>query len=118
MRVQSEQLTMSSEDMDEVLSEGIDFAVHLLKENGEFYPFGVVKDRDSQLRHMEGWSRSDRPQSEELRQLLRARLQNQRASGEVVTAAVVSDARLRDRVDGSVIDAIRLEIDEMLWTAL
>ena len=104
---------MSKDDVNAVLTEGIHAALHFLGKSGEFYPFGVVKTTDGELRHVHGCTESDYPDSERVIQVLRSGLRERAISGEYRTTALVYDALLREKDSVVVTDAICCEIEDI-----
>lgn len=103
---------MSRDDMDGVLDEGIRSAVRLLEKNREFYPFGIAKADDGEITHVQGYMEEDCPSSSNMIDVIVHGLRQGAEKGRYLTAAVVSDVRLRDRSSGQTMDAIRVDIED------
>jgi hypothetical protein len=98
--------------MDLLLNEGISTALHFIEKRGEFYPFGVVKTKFGEIRHVQvlGEATSATPNSAS--DSLRTSLKKGGAAGDYETVAVVSLVDLTDRETGDRQDAISIEIDD------
>jgi len=103
---------MSRQDMNLLLNDGIETAVHFIEKSGEFYPFGVVKTNQGEIRHIQALMGDSRPASDSVFQILRDSLREGGAKGEFETVAIVSNVELTDRETGDKVDAISIEIDD------
>ena len=104
---------MSREDMNEVLDDGVQTAIHFLQKSGEFFPFGVFKlRREATPRHIYAWDGKDvRPESGELIDKLRLQLRRSLSQSEIICSAIISDVQFKDMATGVESDAIRAEIE-------
>lgn len=103
---------MSRQDMDLVLSDGINTAVHFIEKNGEFFPFGVVKTNKGEIRHIQAMMEDARPTSDKVSEALRVSLREGGIAGDYDTVAIVSNVGITDRETGHVADAISISIDD------
>ena len=103
---------MSRQDMDLVLSDGINTAVHFIEKNGEFFPFGVVKTNKGEIRHIQAMMEDARPTSDSVSEVLRVSLREGGVTGDYDTVAIVSNVGMTDRETGHVVDAISISIDD------
>ncbi len=85
---------MSNADMDRLLDDGVKTALHFLRTSGEFFPFAVVATQPGDIRHVNMLMEDDRPESDEVKGLLRRSLQSQAADGRIIAAAIVSNVSL------------------------
>jgi len=102
---------MSREEMDSILDDGLQAAIHLLEKNGEFYPFAVAVDAAGGLRHVEGYTGDEHPLSDDLISFLHDALAQQAAQGEYRATGIVSNVTLTDRVTSAKGDAISVAIE-------
>jgi hypothetical protein len=103
---------MSRQDMDLVLSDGIDTAVHFIEKNGEFFPFGVVKTRMGEIRHIQAMMEDARPASDSVSEALKVSLREGGIAGDYDTVAIVSNVEITDKETGHILDAISVSIDD------
>ena len=103
---------MSRPDMDLVLSDGINTAVHFIEKNGEFFPFGVVKTNKGEIRHIQIMAENARPASDSVSESLKMSLREGGISGDYCTVAIVSNVEITDGETGHKMDAIRVSIDD------
>lgn len=103
---------MSRQDMDLVLSDGINTAVHFIEKSGEFFPFGVVKTNKGEIRHIQAMMKDLRPTSDSVTEVLEASLRDGGIAGEYDTVAIVSNVGLTDKETGHIMDAISISIDD------
>lgn len=61
------------EQVEELMNEGIAFAERMLREHGEFFPFGVVRKSGGSIQHVGASDGRERPPSRELIDLLKVR---------------------------------------------
>lgn len=110
--VASKVRNMSRQDMDLVLSDGVEAAVHFLEKNGEFFPFGVVKTNKGEIRHIQAMMESARPTSDSVSEILRATLKEGGIAGDYDTVAIVSNVGITDTETGLESNAISISIDD------
>ncbi|GEL96435.1 hypothetical protein [Cellulomonas composti] len=102
----------AQDDLDDLLSPALGFAQQQLDAHGEFYPYAVVLDHDSQQRMVAADIGSNRPESADLITALIAALSDER--DQLRAAAIVADVRVREL--GS--DAIRVTLEHSERIAL
>jgi len=85
---------MAHPDMDALLDEGLQIAIHFLEKNGEFYPFGVTMAPDGSIAHTQGYTGDENPPSQELIELLLRGFQSGATSGDYRATALISDVRV------------------------
>ncbi|MCW4463816.1 hypothetical protein OK349_19090 [Sphingomonas sp. BT-65] len=103
---------MSRQDMDLVLSDGINTAVHFIEKSGEFFPFGVVKTNKGEIRHIQAMLEDPRPTSDSVCEVLKVSLREGGIAGDYNTVAIVSHVELTDKETGHMVDAISISIDD------
>ncbi len=92
-------------DMDALLDALMRFAQEMLDKHGEFYPFAAVVTNDGDLQMVSAYSETEHPPSQELIDLLHARLRDQARGGEIRAAGVCVDVRVRSPHDTDAIQA-------------
>lgn len=103
---------MSRQDMDLILNDGVNTAVHFIEKNGEFFPFGVVKTKKGEIRHIQAMTEDSRPTSNSVSEFLRVSLKKGGMAGDYDTVAIVSNVGITDRETGHLTDAISIAIDD------
>jgi hypothetical protein len=99
--------------MDQLLDQSIQKALSLIRDHGEFYPFGVTRVENGDFTLVQAKMDIDTPTSNQVAEKLIAGL-NQDARKKLFTsAAVVSDVRLRDPQTQRVSDAIRVHLEDV-----
>jgi len=76
---------MSRQDMDLILSDGINAAVHFIEKSGEFFPFGVVKTSKGEIRHIQAMMEDVRPSSDSVCEVLKISLKGGGIAGDYDT---------------------------------
>ena len=101
---------MAHPDMDALLDEGLQVAIHFLEKNGEFFPFGVTIAPDGSVAHTQGYTGNEHPPSQEVIDLLMRGLKSGAASGDYKSTALISDVRVS--LDGETkTDAISVTVE-------
>ena len=101
---------MAHPDMDALLDEGLQVAVHFLETNGEFFPFGVTMARDGSVAHTQGYTGEEQPPSQEVIDLLLRGFQTGASSGDYKSTALIYDVRVS--LDGKTkTDAINVTVE-------
>ena len=99
------------EEMDEMLAELAEMAVHLLAKNGEFYPIGVCLRSDGEIRHVAAYDGREEPPSADLIQLLVEGFRDDANRHEIRGAAIACDVTRTDVATGERGDAIWIAIE-------
>jgi hypothetical protein len=103
---------MAHPDMDALLDESLQVAIHFLEKNGEFFPFGVTMSRAGEIAHTQGWTGDECPPSQELIDLLLRGFVSGAARGDYKATALIYDVRIS--LDGDTkTDAIIVTIEHV-----
>lgn len=103
---------MAHPNMDALLDEGMQTAIHFLEKNGEFFPFGVTMAPDGSLAHAQGYTGDECPPSQEVIDLLLRGFNTGAASGDYKSTALISDVRIT--LDGETkSDAISVTVEHV-----
>lgn len=94
-----------------LMNEALPLAEKMLKEHGEFYPYGLTLDAAGKVAHMGATDGTDRPKSAPLIELLRARFVDGAKAGKYLATALVYDVRVVDPSTGLKSDAIAVALD-------
>ena len=101
---------MAHPDMDALLNEGLQTAIHFLEKSGEFFPFGVSMTADGEISHNQGWAGDERPPSQELIDLLLRGFAERAEHGEIKATALIYDVVVS--LDGTTkSDAISITVE-------
>jgi len=103
---------MSRQDMDLILNDGINTAVHFIEKSGEFFPFGVVKTSNGEIRHIQAMMEDPHPTSDGVIEVLKISLRKGVITGDYDTVAIVSNVGLTDKKAGHIVDAISISVDD------
>lgn len=101
---------MAHPDMEALLDESLNAAVHFLKKNGEFFPFAVTMDLHGEIHHAQAFPGDEQPQSQEVIDLLVKGLTQGAAKGDYRATALICDVRV-NTPSGPVQDAVSLTIE-------
>ncbi len=98
--------------MDQLLDQGIQKALSLIREQGEFYPFGVTRKENGEFTLVQARVDLENPTSNQVQEKLLTGLNQDARRQQFTTAAVVSDVRLRNPQTQRVSDAIRVHLED------
>jgi len=107
------QLDPIQQRMDQLLDQGIQTALKMLQQNGEFYPFGVARTAKGDFTLVMAKTEAENPKSDELIAQLIKGLNLDAREQRITSAAVVSDVRMRDPQTQRVSDAICVQMEDM-----
>jgi hypothetical protein len=109
---------MAHPDLDQLLNVALEFAKKILKQNGEFYPFGASMDADGKITMDGATTGEERPPSQELLDLLAQSYANRANSGELRAAAVCADVRVPPPGSEAKTDAIQVGLEHSTGEAV
>jgi hypothetical protein len=84
---------MARSDLNSVLGVMLPFAQEMLAKHGEFYPFGATMNTAGELGQTAAYTGEERPQSQELIELLVGGFRAQAAKNEVRAVGICLDVR-------------------------
>lgn len=87
------------------------FAVQMLKEYGEFYPFGGIMTPEGNVIHYGAKGATDHPKSTELIGILEEEFRAKIAKNSAVAVALVLDVLIKPPGKSSKMDAIQIDIE-------
>lgn len=99
------------DQLHELLSYCMDFAHAMLKDSGEFFPFGATLSPDGEVAAVGGWDGNERPKSQEIYQLLAGAFISAVGEGRVIGVALAADVNVPDRYNSPVKDALRVQLE-------
>ncbi len=99
------------EDVEQLMNEGMDFATKMLRQHGEFYPFGVVRKADGTVQHVGASDGREHPPSTALIKLLRDSYRQEAVAGRYAATAMFYDVRVTPTGIAAKTDAIQVELE-------
>jgi hypothetical protein len=97
-------------ELDLFLDPLLDFAQDMLRRRGEFYPFGATIDADGQMALTAADTGDERPESQDVIDLLAGGMRAQAETGAIRASAICYDIRYRPE-GGEVTDAIAVSLE-------
>ena len=89
----------------------VDFAQMMLREQGEFFPFGAGMTTDGEMTSLGSDTGERHPESKDVIALLHSALVEQATSGEIKAAGICMDVRVVPPGSESTTDAICIELE-------
>ena len=83
----------------------------MLREHGEFYPFGVVRKADGSIQHVGAADGTEHPPSTALIDILRTSYRHEARAGRYSATAMFYDVRITPPGQGAKSDAIQVELE-------
>ena len=99
-------------DLEALLKEGMPFAEKMLREHGEFHPFGVVMTRAGEIAHVASWSGEELPPGAKVVGELVAAFRTQ--ASELAATAIFRNVTVRPSTGGEPADAIEAGLEHVL----
>jgi len=99
------------EDCEKLMNALLPFAEQMLREHGEFHPFGGAMKPDGEIVHHGAYTGKELPKGQELVNLLTEAFRQSAAKGEYIATAIVYDIRTVPRGDTEKTDAICVSLD-------
>ena len=102
---------MPKDELEELMNSAIPFAQKMLKEHGEFFPYGEAIDSHGKIVAVGAHDGREQPPSTELIRLLTDGLRAGAKSGEYKATAIVYDVRIIPPGSNEKSDAIAINLD-------
>jgi arginase family enzyme len=93
------------------MNEGLEFAVQMLREHGEFHPFGVVRKTDGTIQHVGALDGRERPPAADLIALLHDSYRREATAGQYMATAIFYDVRIIPPGRADKTDAVQIELE-------
>jgi hypothetical protein len=103
---------VSRADQDEVVNPMFEFALKMVVEQGEFYPFGAVLQADGQVRLMAGRMGSDRPKASQVIAMLDEGLRSQIERERPRAVGICLGVKITHPKVGQNVDALLARIED------
>ena len=98
-------------EVEDLMNASIGFAEKMLKEHGEFYPYGAAMTTDGEIVSVAADGGGEQPPSQEIIDLLKESFRAAATAGEYRATALIYDVRASTPPDGEVSDAIAVALD-------
>ena len=98
-------------ECEKLMNAALPFADQMLREHGEFFPFGGALNESGEIESIAAVDGSERPPSSELLARLRGALAQAARSGNYRATAAVYDVRVGRPPDGKLSEAVAVELD-------
>jgi hypothetical protein len=102
---------MAHPDLDQLLNVALEFAQKMLKQHGEFFPFGASMALDGKITMDGATTGKEKPPSQELLDLLSESYTERANKGELRAAAVCADVRVPPPGSEAKTDAIQVGLE-------
>src|SRR5215471_11575087 len=99
------------EQVEVLMNEGISFAERMLREHGEFFPFGVVRKADGSVQHVGAWDGRDKPPSKDVSDVLNQGFRKGAESGDYEATAIFMDVLTTPPGGSSKTDAVQVGLE-------
>lgn len=99
------------EQVEELMNEGIAFAERMLREHGEFFPFGVVRKSDGSIQHVGASDGREQPPSQDLIDLLNQGFRKGAESGDYAATAIFFDVLITPPGSSTKTDAVQVGLE-------
>jgi len=112
------------DEVEQLMNNGVEVATKMLREDGEFYPFGVmktaggeiqpfgvVKTAGGEVQYIEASEGSENPSSGELIAFVRERVRQQAQAGNYVAIAMFYDVRIAPPGEKTKSPAVQVELE-------
>jgi len=104
-------MTVSPEQLHELLTYCIDFGRQMLDDSADFYPFGAMLDVDGRIVSVGGSDGEEKPAPQEIYRLLWEAFAAGAADGTVTAAALAANVDIPAEYDPPVPDGIRVHLE-------
>jgi hypothetical protein len=107
----AQQMSQAKEDCENLMNSVLPFAEKMLKQHGEFFPFGGAMRPNGEILSVGGKTDQERPPSAEIIKLLRDGFATSARKGEYKATAIVYDVRVILPDTGVKSDAVAVALD-------
>jgi hypothetical protein len=104
-------MTINPEKLHEALMYCVDFAKTMLRDAGEFYPFGAAVGSDEKVRAVGVSDGNEHPNSRDLYRILEDALFAGATDGRIVAAAIASNVNIPPEYSAECSDGIRVQLE-------
>ena len=101
----------AKQDVEALMNDGVSFAEQMLRDHGEFLPFGRAMKTDGEIVHLAGYNGVEHPPSQEIIELLNDDFRSAARQGKYKATALFYDVRLGQGDGGDKSDAVAVALD-------
>jgi hypothetical protein len=102
---------MQKQQLESLLKVVLPFGEMMLKNHGEFYPYGATMDVDEKITNVGGYTGDEHPKFVEVIKLLKGAFRRDGATGKIVACALVYDTRFTPPGQTEKTDAMAVDLD-------
>jgi hypothetical protein len=99
------------EQLEVLMNEGIPFAEKMLREHGEFFPFGLVQKADGSVQQIDASDGREHPPSKDVVELLDRAFRRGAESGDYAATAIFVVVRVAPPGSATKIDAVQVGLE-------
>lgn len=99
------------EQVEELMNEGMSFAERMLRDRGEFFPFGLVRKSDGSIQYVNAANGREAPPSKDLIHLVDQGFRSGAESGEYAATAIFIDVLTTPPGTSSKTDAVQVGLE-------
>jgi hypothetical protein len=104
-------LVTPKQQVEELMNEGIPFAERMLRQHGEFFPFGVVRNSDGSTQLVGASDGREHPPSQDLIELLNQQFRKGAESGNYAAIAIFFDVLATQPGSSTKTDAVQVGLE-------
>lgn len=105
-------MSVSPEQLHELLKYCMEFAKTMLDDSGEFYPFGAVLGVDGKVRAVGGHDGSEKPKAQDIYQLLGESFAAEARQGTIRAAALAANVNIPAEYAPPAPDGLRVHLED------
>lgn len=104
-------MAVSPEQLSALVTYCTDFAKTMLKDTGDFYPFGATLTNDGKFGSVGGHNGQERPNAQEIYKLLGCNFAADAAAGKLSAVALAANVNIPDEYSPSAPDGVRVHVE-------
>ena len=102
---------MQKQQLESLLQAALPFGEMMLKNHGEFFPYGATMGVDEKITNVGGYTGDEHPKSVEVIKLLKDAYRRDGAAGKIMACALVYDVRVIPPGQTEKTDAVAVDLD-------
>lgn len=104
-------MSVTRDQLNQLLNHCIGFAQKMLKSSGEFYPFGAALGTDGQLKAIGGYAGNEKPNSQDAYRLVQEGMVADAQAGLIVASALAANVNIPAEYSPAAPDGIRVHVE-------
>jgi hypothetical protein len=104
-------MSVPPEKLHELLTYCIDFAKTMLNDSGDFYPFGAVLGKNSEIKAVGGYDGNEHPNPQDIYRLLGEGFIASAKDGSILAAALAANVNIPADYSAPVPDGLRVHLE-------